>query len=71
MKTRMVYADGNAAMMRLMRSGIGVIPESKLIEIDISSRLPGIRLWGAIDYLCRFCGFEWRKVDFQKRKKRG
>ena len=68
MKERLVYANATAAENILKNNGIHVI--DKTIEIDISSRLPGIKLWGAIDYLCRRHEYIWRKVDYSFRWKR-
>lgn len=61
MKTRNVYADSQSAITRLRNNGVMVDEGGKLVIIG-PKRLPGIKLWGAIDYLRRFCGYTWGRL---------
>jgi hypothetical protein len=56
---REVYADAQSAINRLLMNGINVDSDRKTIVF--SGRIPGIKLWGAIDYLCHRCGYSWGK----------
>jgi hypothetical protein len=51
--------DESSARMRLRDNGIST--DGKVIEISRGNNV-GIRLWGAIDFLCNYCGFSWRKT---------
>ena len=56
---REVYADANAAINRLRNNNIIVNVERKVVEIG-ERRRPGIKLWGAIDYLVNHVkGYTW------------
>ncbi|MFH2075133.1 MAG: hypothetical protein ABIJ57_07265 [Pseudomonadota bacterium] len=57
-KEREVYADKEAALARLRNNGVSIDTGAKLIITD-KRRPPGIKLWGAIDYLKRFAGYDW------------
>ena len=60
MKMRNVYADAQSAITRLRNNGTLVDEGGKLIVVG-PKRPPGIKLWGAIDYLRRFCGYTWAR----------
>lgn len=54
----MQYSE-SSARLRLKNNGIAT--DGKTIEIP-EKRPAGIRLFGAIDFLCRYCGYCWRKI---------
>lgn len=60
---REVYADANSAILRLRNNSMLVDSESKVVQFS-NKRLPGLKLWGAIDYLQnQVKGWTWRKVS--------
>ncbi len=60
-REREVYADTESAINRLRRNGIDVDTESRVVMIT-NRHPPGIKLWGAIDYLCHFARYGWGKA---------
>lgn len=56
---RAVYASEADAVNRLLNNKVDVWPEGK--EIALTHNNPvGIKLWGAVDFLCRRHGYFWR-----------
>ena len=59
---REVYVDANAAINRLRNNSMLVDSELKVVQFS-ARRLPGLKLWGAIDYLQnQVKGWTWQKV---------
>ena len=59
---REVYADMYSAINTLLNNGISVDTGARLVTFNESRRIPGIKLWGAIDYLKRFHNYGWTKA---------
>jgi len=57
-KTKEVYADEQTAIDKLR--GHVKQDENDPKMILVSSGSIGIKLWGAIDYLCHYHGYKWR-----------
>lgn len=53
-----VYDDKESVIKSLNRNGIIVV--DKFIQIRRGLSV-GIKLWGMIDYLCKYCGYEYVK----------
>jgi hypothetical protein len=64
-KERNVYADADAAIARLRNNKISIDTGDKIVilpSLHSNQRQPGIKLWGAIDYLKRFAGYGWGRA---------
>lgn len=48
------------AIKRLARNGVKVRSTTITLGVD---QMVGIKLWGAIDYLCNHCNFVWVRKE--------
>ena len=59
----MEYTE-KSAIERIEKSEARVAKSEKRIEL-LSDKPVGITIWGAIDFLCNYCGWTWNRLDVE------
>lgn len=59
----MKYSEPAVAITKLQNNNIGVDTKTKKISVP---EYTGIKLWGAINYLCSFAGYTWTKKETKR-----